>query len=91
MIGLPPDSRKARPRQETGHQLTPQTSTGNVADLGAQLRRRREASWRLPSLADDRRDPLDALAHLPVLHAARCCGAEFTAAGVRPCCREGAA
>jgi hypothetical protein len=37
--------------------------TAAYADtVAGQLRRRREASWRLPPLPDGRRDPLDALA-----------------------------
>lgn len=67
--------------------------TGRTADpgeLAAQLRRRRSAGWRLPPLEDGRRDPLDALAGLPARRVHRCAGVEFTAAGVRPCCRRAA-
>ncbi len=38
-----------------------QAADDAVRELAEQLRRRREASWRLPPLADGYRDPLDRL------------------------------
>ena len=58
--------------------------------VAAKLRRRRSAGWRLPPLEDGHRDPLDALAGLPARRVHRCAGVEFTATGVRPCCRVAA-
>jgi hypothetical protein len=39
--------------------LTVDDPLGSIAVLAAQLHRRRAASYRLPPLADGRRDPLD--------------------------------
>jgi hypothetical protein len=56
-------------------------------DVAAGLRRRRELAARLPVLEDGRRDPLDALAGLPVRPPEPCHGAELGAGGGwRPCC-----
>jgi hypothetical protein len=57
-------------RPEAPHEIPATASTVSVpqpADTGAiprQLRRRREASWRLPPLDDGRCDPLDPGAEL---------------------------
>jgi hypothetical protein len=52
--------------REAGKSISDESSDDNLpADTDSipqQLRRRREASYRLPPLADGRRDPLDALA-----------------------------
>lgn len=52
--------------REAGKSISDESSADNLpadADtIPQQLRRRREASYRLPPLADGHRDPLDALA-----------------------------
>lgn len=64
-----PDPRRRNgPDQDLGQRQPPQTDTSSVADvpgedekddIAAQLRRRREASWRLPPMPCGHRDPLD--------------------------------
>ena len=44
-----------------GESIVSDSDAASVEDIAAQLRRRREASYRLPPLADGRRDPLDPL------------------------------
>ena len=79
---MPPDKRNRGRRQP------PQTATARVT--AGQLRRRRDGADRLAPLPSGHCDPLDALAGLPVPRACPCLGAEFTAGGVRPCCRDAA-
>ena len=63
--GGPPDQRatfNAQPHATTAKgSVTSVTPAGDSDTIGVQLRRRREASWRLPPLEDGtgRRDPLD--------------------------------
>ncbi|MEV8635391.1 hypothetical protein AB0395_27410 [Streptosporangium sp. NPDC051023] len=60
---MPPDAEKGRPRAEAAFRV----ESGDFdiktlrygPDVRGQLARRRVASWRLPLLADGRRDPLD--------------------------------
>ena len=61
-----------------------------VDPVAEQLRRRRQASLRLPPYGDGPADPLDQLAALPIGAPQDCHGAEHTAAGWRPCCRRAA-
>jgi hypothetical protein len=59
--------------------------------VAADMRRRRDAAGRLPPLASGYRDPLDALAGLPITEA-DCCRSQFGAGGQwQPCCGQGAA
>jgi hypothetical protein len=70
VVHVPPD-RVRPPAGESGGREDEAAGGGNVgaltlddppdriAELAAQLRRRRAASYRLPPLADGRRDPLD--------------------------------
>lgn len=61
---------------------------GIRGSLATPLRRRRVAAWRLPPLRDGRRDPLDALAGLPIAGAQPCQRGMFGADGTwRACCR----
>jgi hypothetical protein len=69
----PPDKDDRRPRAESADQdgaggnvetnLPPDAAAvpDELAEYVAQLRRRREASWRLPPLESGYRDPLDQL------------------------------
>ena len=72
-MAMPPDRAERRPRREDreGSGVQDDGAGGNVKtnlqpddvadldDIAAQLRRRREASWRLPPLESGYRDPLD--------------------------------
>lgn len=59
-------------------------------DDAASLQRRRDAALRLPPLASGHRDPLDALAGLPVGADWVCHGVERGSNGWRRCCCNGA-
>ena len=59
--------------------------------LAASIRRRRDASLRLPPLDSGVRDPLDQVAGLPIRPAQSCHGAEYVGGRWLPCCRSGAA
>lgn len=50
--------RRPRAAQETAASSL-QSTIRESTDIGAQLRARRAASWRLPLLQDGRRDPLE--------------------------------
>lgn len=86
----PPDKPRGRPagtapRDEDhgGGNVTSTVTQGT--DAAAMLRRRRQAAWRLGA-----RDPLDALAGLPVRPPQGCHGAEHGPGGWRPCCHRAA-
>jgi hypothetical protein len=71
---------------------SPPTAPNEASVTASPMRRRREASKRLPSLSGRRRDPLDAFAGLPVRSSGRCCRAVLGADGRwRQCCGRGAA
>jgi hypothetical protein len=87
---VPPDRAERRPVAGGGAQ-----DAANVKAMvaaAADVRRRRAASWRLPPLASGHRDPLDALAGLPIADRGDCCRGEFTGNGRwRSCCGRGVA
>ncbi len=56
------DLRAAEDQAESAVPLPTRASDDDPDSLSAQLRRRPEASWRLPPVADGYRDPLDRLA-----------------------------
>lgn len=47
---------------QVASRVPPATPKNTDDDIGMQLRRRREASWRVPPLAGGLRDPLDRMA-----------------------------
>ena len=54
--------RRSGPREARSNVEVTTTDTASIrqtSDIPEQVRRRREASYRLPPLEDDRRDPLD--------------------------------
>ncbi|MFD0884307.1 hypothetical protein ACFQ08_07045 [Streptosporangium algeriense] len=65
---MPPDTEKDRPRAEAAFTVESGDFDTNTLrygpDVRGQLARRCAASWRLPPLADGRRDPLDPLDRL---------------------------
>ena len=86
----PPGTAERSPAEESVPDVDHGGGNVNVnlppgADAAAMLRRRRQAAWRLGG-----RDPLDALAGLPVRPPQGCHGAEHGPGGWRPCCHRAA-
>jgi hypothetical protein len=92
-----PETAERRPRRKGGAQDG--HGGGNVnailedaSLIAADMRRRREAAHRLPPLASGYRDPIDALAGLPIPALPQPCRGMFGEGGTwRPCCGRGAA
>lgn len=84
---MPPDRAERRPGGGGAQDAHGGGIKGSLA-VAADMRRRREAAGCLPPLASGYRDPLDALAGLPITEAA-CCRGMFGGGGKwQPCCRR---
>jgi hypothetical protein len=89
---MPPDKPRTRPTARTGshNDARGDGTTGRIT-VAADKRRRREAAGRLPPIATGYRDPLDALAGLPIPAHPQPCRGMFGAGGKwQPCCRGAA-
>jgi hypothetical protein len=81
------DTAERRP----GRGGVPDAANVNVM-VNLDLRRRRDAAWRLPPLDDGTRDPIDALAGKPIPQRPIECPGMFGDNGKwKPCCGRGAA
>jgi hypothetical protein len=89
---MQPDKAERRPVGGTGAQSDAHGGGITSRITAKPFRRRRAAAWRLPPLADSRRDPLDSIAGLPVRRPPRCARAVLGTDGRwRQCCRGDAA